>query len=66
MAEFNRTTKREEEIAEALESGDNEALVKIAQREEQKREQWLWKRADALSPRQIYDRRRRMMQRRGS
>jgi hypothetical protein len=32
MAEFNRTTRREEEIAEALETGDGEALLRIARK----------------------------------
>jgi hypothetical protein len=59
--EFSKESNLEREIGEAIESGDGEALVKIAQREEQKREQWLWRQANALSYRQIYDRRRRAM-----
>jgi hypothetical protein len=61
MAEFRKTTGREEEIARAFEEGDSEALLRIARQEEQKREQWLWKQADALSPARIYANRRKAM-----
>jgi hypothetical protein len=65
MEEFRKTTKREEEIARAFEEGDGAALTRIAQREEQKREQWLWQQENALSPSRIYANRRTMVQGKG-